>query len=151
MSFPPIVERELRLAARQRGLFRLRGLVALLTSAVVGVLVLASYATSSNQMGGTVFSWMLGIAYVYCLFEGLRGADAISRETREGTLGLLFLTNLRAYDVIFGKLASVSIRSFQGFFAFLPVLAVTLILGGVTPGEFWRAALTLCCTLFLAL
>jgi len=33
---------------------------------------------------------------------------------------------------------SGSLTAFYGVFAMFPVLAITLVLGGVTPGEFWR-------------
>jgi hypothetical protein len=75
----------------------------------------------------------------------------LSREKREGTIGLLFLTDLRGYDVVFGKLAGTSLNSVYSLLAIFPPLAVSLTLGGVTGGEFWRLTLLLVNTLFLSL
>ncbi len=151
MSLLPIVERELRVVARKASIYRTRTLVALLSTGVTLIFLAAGYFSGSTRLGGQVFSALVIVAFVYCLIEGLRAADAISEERREGTLGLLFLTDLRGYDVVFGKLAAVAVRSLHGLLAFLPVLAMALILGGVTAGEFWRSALTLLNTLFFSL
>ncbi len=151
MTCWPIVERELRRAARRRGSFLLRGVVALLTSVFAALLLLVGYASPINLFGASVFNGLSLVCFVYCLLEGLRGADVISEETREGTLGLLFLTGLRARDVVLGKMATLAVRSGQGLLAFLPVLAVALVLGGVTLGEFWRAVLVFMGTLWLAI
>jgi hypothetical protein len=78
-------------------------------------------------------------------------ADCLSEEKREGTLGLLFLTDLKGYDVILGKLSATSLNSIYGLLAMLPILALSLVLGGVTPGEFWRMALALANLLFFSL
>ena len=61
-------------------------------------------------------------------------ADCISRERREGTLGLLFLTPLTVLDVIAGKAAIHVLRALTLFLAALPVLVLPLVLGGVE----WR-------------
>src|SRR4029077_3158439 len=107
---------------------------------------------SPSELGGSIFMWLSGFAFIYCLMAGARNtADCLSEEKREGTLGLLFLTDLKGYDVVLGKLAATSLNSFYGLLAIFPVLAIPLLLGGVTPGEFWRMALPLFNTLFCSL
>ena len=65
---------------------------------------------------------------IYCLFSGrISTADCLSEEKREGTLGLLFLTDLKGYDVVLGKLAATSVSAFYGLLAALPVLAVPVL------------------------
>lgn len=118
MTLFPIVERELRLAARKFGAFRLRTVIAVLTTLVAMVTVLFASVPKAQQ-GSTLFQFLVALAFFLCLFEGIRGAaDCVSEEKREGTSGLLFLTDLRGYDVVLGKLAAVSVRSFQALFAF---------------------------------
>jgi len=78
-------------------------------------------------------------------------ADSVAAERREGTLGLLFLTELRGHDVVLGKLVGTSIRAFYGLLAVIPVLALPLLGGGVTAGEFWRIVLVILSGLFLSL
>jgi len=152
VTFLPIVERELRVAARRAGSFRLRMFVAIVASVVAAGILLVVAPASSARNGSAIFSTLASLAFVYCLLEGARhAADCLSAEKRDGTLGLLFLTDLRAYDIVLGKLAGVSVRSLQGLFAFLPVLSVAMILGGVSAGEFWRSAAVLIGTLFFSL
>jgi ABC-type transport system involved in cytochrome c biogenesis permease component len=91
-------------------------------------------------------------AFIYCLGTGIRStADCLSEEKRDGTLGLLFLTDLKGYDVVGGKLVATSLNAFYGLMAIFPVMAIPLLLGGVTNGEFWRMALVLANTFLLSL
>jgi ABC-type transport system involved in cytochrome c biogenesis permease component len=74
----------------------------------------------------------------------------LTREKREGTLGLLFLTDLKGHDVVLGKLLSTSIPSFYGLIATFPVLSLPLLAGGLQAGQFWCAVLALANTLFFS-
>ena len=91
-----------------------------------------------------------------CLAAGLSAglfftSDCLSEEKREGTLGLLFLTDLRGYDVVLGKLLATSLRGFYALLAVLPILAITLFMGGVTGAQYWKSALALVNALFFSL
>jgi ABC-type transport system involved in cytochrome c biogenesis permease component len=102
----------------------------------------------AKQMFYSVLSSVVGI---YALFAGIRNtSDNISVEKREGTLGLLFLTDLKGYDVILGKLCSAAIHSLYGMIAAFPVLGVALIGGGITGSEFLRGSLALVNVVFFA-
>jgi ABC-type transport system involved in multi-copper enzyme maturation permease subunit len=152
MTFLPIVNRELRVASRRRGTYWSRCTTAAL--AIVGGLLiyLANWDQASHVIGGDLFGLISAGAFVYCLFTGVRStADCLSEEKREGTLGLLFLTDLKGYDVVGGKLVATSLNAFYGLLAILPVLAIPLLMGGVTNGEFWRMALVLANTFFFSL
>ncbi|MEO8426970.1 MAG: ABC transporter permease subunit, partial [Verrucomicrobiota bacterium] len=153
MTFLPIVERELRVAARRTHSYRTRTLAALITCVVVsGILITAGQFSTPMKMGQSLFKLLSWVAFVYCLLEGARTtADCLSEEKREGTLGLLFLTDLKGYDVVLGKLLATSLNSFYCLVAVFPAFAISLLLGGVTPGEFWRMVLVLTNTLFLSL
>jgi ABC-type transport system involved in multi-copper enzyme maturation permease subunit len=152
MTVLPIVERELRVAARQRVTYWVRlgiALAAILVGAVVFVL---TFGLPPPQTGRHIFEWLAGIMMVYCLAFGRRStADCLSVEKREGTLGLLFLTDLKGHDVVLGKLVATSVRGFYGLLAVFPVLAIPLLLGGITSGEFWRTVLVLMDTFLLSL
>lgn len=151
MTFLPIVERELRTASRKTATFRLRILVAILTGLIGAGMLLIGNAGGAARSGKGVFASLGFLAFLFCLLDGARhAADSLSEEKREGTLGLLFLTDLRGYDVVLGKMVATAVKSFQGLFAFLPVLSIAFILGGVTGGEFWRTALVLGNTLFFS-
>jgi ABC-type transport system involved in multi-copper enzyme maturation permease subunit len=106
--------------------------------------VLQSNGTPSGKLGQYLFQVMSSVCFLYCILVGARTtADCLSEEKREGTLGLLFLTELKGYDVVFGKLAATSLNGFYCLLAMFPVLAVPLIMGGITNGEFWRTVLVL--------
>jgi ABC-type transport system involved in cytochrome c biogenesis permease component len=152
VSFLPIVERELRVAARRRGTYWLRLLVAFGLVLIAAWIFLASKNDPQHQIGQMMFYTLTGGLMVYCLLAGLRStADCLSEEKREGTLGLLFLTDLRGYDVIIGKLTANSLAVFYCVIAVLPVLAIPLLLGGVAGAEFGRISLVLVNTLFFSL
>ncbi len=153
MSFLPIVERELRLRARRLSTYLVRAAAALLAGVIAAGMLVAHWIFAAGPMlGSAMFLTLAWLAFVYSFLEGARNtADALSEEKREGTLGLLFLTDLKGYDVVLGKFAAASLNAFYGLLALLPVLGLPLLLGGVTPGEFWRIALALINTLFFTL
>ncbi len=149
----PIVHRELQVAARRRGTYRLRFWLAL---AMMGMwLCLLRFGQSTlpaSQQGQSLFRASGILALGFCLVAGaFLTADCLSEEKREGTLGLLFLTELKGYEVVLGKLIATSLHGFYGLLAVLPLLGLPLLIGSVTAGEFWRIALALVATLFLSL
>jgi ABC-type Na+ efflux pump permease subunit len=152
MTFLPIVARELRIASRRRGTYWQRSGTALAVMAIGTWLFFVTQHEPPHQIARFLFGLLTGGAVLYCLFSGVRyTADCLSGEKREGTLGLLFLTDLKGYDVVFGKLVATSLNSFYGVLAVVPMLALPLLLGGVTPGEFGRMALVALNTLFFSL
>jgi hypothetical protein len=151
MTFLPIVDRELRVQARQRSTFRFRVGAALVAIVAVGILLVVADLSSTNPNGDSLFGVLAGLVFLYCAFEGARNtADCLSEEKRAGTLGLLLLTDLRGYDIVLGKLIATSLNSLYTLLAVLPPLAIPLVLGGVTAGEFWRMVLVLLAALFCA-
>lgn len=153
MTFLPIVERELRAAARRKSTYRIRTWTAILAIlASFFSLVFLRLASGRGSLGSALFTGLSAYAVGLCMLAGVfLTADCLSEEKREGTLGLLFLTDLRGYDVVLGKFVAMLVNALYGLLALLPILAVTLLLGGVTGGEFWRRALTLIDALFVSL
>ncbi len=153
MTFLPIVARELRVASRRRSTYFVRAGAALLVIAAGTWLFLMMHRqTSSREMAMVLFGTLTGSAVLYCLLSGVRStADCLSQEKREGTLGLLFLTDLNGLDVVLGKLAASSLNALYGVLAVVPMLAIPLLMGGVTLGEFGRTALVAVNTLFFSL
>jgi len=154
MTFLPIVERELRLAARKWASFWIRMAAALVTSLIgCGFLAFTLFGlVPPNSVGSGLFAFLTWLAFIVAALAGVFfTSDCISEEKREGTLGLLFLTDLRGHDVVLGKLVSNSLRSAYGLLATFPIVALALIMGGVTGGAFWRTALALLLTLGFSL
>src|SRR5580765_6044207 len=154
MTFLPIVERELRVAARKRGTFWLR-VVAALVALVIGggFLLIASVAAGGRMpLGGALFGTLTWMSLGGALSAGLFfTSDCLSEEKREGTMGFLFLTDLRGYDVVLGKLLATSLRCGFALLAVFPIVAVTLLLGGVTGVQFWKTVLALLNALIFSL
>jgi ABC-type transport system involved in multi-copper enzyme maturation permease subunit len=151
MTFLPIVERELRVAARRRGTYWTRSVMSL-GAILIGVFVFVfCIGLPAQQTARYIFQGLAGLLMLYCLGRGRATTDCLSREKREGTLGLLFLTHLKGHDVVLGKLAATSLGSFYALLAAVPVLAVPLLMGGTTYGEFWRMVLTLIDTFLFCL
>src|SRR6185369_12406538 len=107
---------------------------------------------SQTDRAKAIFAVLTGTAVLYAFISGIRDtADCLSWEKREGTLGLLFLTDLKGYDVVLGKLTAHSVNAFYSVVAVLPMLAIPLLMGGITFGEVARTALVALNTLFFSL
>ena len=153
MRLLSIVERELRAAARQPKTWWRRVLTmgaALVVFAFVYLTV--GQWTSLNGMGRSLFSALSAVGVLYALLAGpLATVDCLSRERREGTLGLLFLTDLRSYDVVLGKTAAASLNIVLDLTAALPVVAIPMLMGGVSLRQLLCVMLALVTITFLSL
>ncbi len=152
MTFLPILQRELRTRARQGATYWARSAVALIgLLALLPSLTTAGPFSTPARVGRFVFDGVVIAAFLLCCSVCLLTADAISSERREGTLGLLFLTRVKAFDVMLGKLVSVGLTSLCALFVFLPVLMIPVVAGGVTGGEATRKGVGLLSTTALSL
>jgi ABC-2 type transporter len=152
MTFLPIVGRELRVAARRPSTYWTRAFAGLVAILFFGGALFFQSGVAPKQLGQSIFNVVSGIFLFTSLAAGIRyTSDCLSEEKREGTLGLLFLTDLRGYDVVLGKLAATSLSCLYGLLAIFPVLAIPLLMGGVAVAEFWRMVLVLLNALFLSL
>lgn len=134
----PIVRRELQIAARRKITFRLR-FAAALAGAVVFIAITLIVPEFSTVHGEAVFWLGSTVAALVCALSGLSlTIDSLIKEKREGTLGLLFLTRLSGLDIILGKLAAAALSAGAIAFSFLPFLAISVCLGGVTAAQFWK-------------
>ena len=129
----PVIARELRASARQPFTYYLRVLG-------VAVLLLASLLFGLHRGFAPGFGRQL-FAVLHCALFGaiwllvpMLTADCISRERREGTLGLLFLTPLKGTDIVVAKGLAHGLRAVTLWLAVLPVLTIPFLLGGVS----WR-------------
>jgi ABC-type transport system involved in multi-copper enzyme maturation permease subunit len=146
----PIVERELRVAARNRETYWSRSGIVL----GLGLLWIPGWMGSlgtATEINTFVFNGMLWAGFAVSCFAFLFTADAISRERREGTLGLLFLSKVRVGDVLLGKIGSSGFKGLCMLAAFLPMLMIPVLAGGVTGGEAFREGLVLLNTFWLSL
>ena len=107
---------------------------------------------SPGKLGGILFVILAFVTGLGALLLGpALTADCLSRERREGTLGLLFLTDLGGWDIVLGKLAAAAWNVGYGLLGVVPVLALPVLLGGVTPGQVGMLAVALLNGLFIGL
>jgi ABC-type transport system involved in cytochrome c biogenesis permease component len=153
MAFLPIAERELRVAARQSKTWWRRVMTTTVGLVLfVFMLMILGRFRGLNLIGRELFMSLSWVGMIYALLSGpLTTVDCLSSERREGTLGLLFLTDLHSYDVVLGKMAAASLRSVLDLTAVLPLVALPMLMGGVGLGQLAVVALTLVSITFLSL
>lgn len=146
----PVAAREVREASRQSRTYAWRWITA---SVALGVLTFVAWITRNNAFpGNNVFAAVSTVAFIYCLLAPVvRTADSIAEEKRDNTLGLLFLTDLKGWDILLGKVLSSSVNCFFGLLAFIPLLAVPMMMGGVQWSEFARVVVSLINALLLSI
>jgi len=132
MNAGAVLHRELRAESRRPANYWLRVLAAS-TLVLVAANLLLGPQPGLARLGPILFD-ALHRSFVFALWTlvPMMTADCVSREKREGTLGLLFLTPLSMLDVIAGKAALHVLRALTLFLAALPVLGLPLVLGGVS-------------------
>jgi ABC-type transport system involved in multi-copper enzyme maturation permease subunit len=110
--------------------------IALVVFAWVALFIMPGIHVTLALSGSWIFANLVVVSAIYGAVGGLVAtSDSLSREKRDGTLGLLFLTDLRGYDVVLGKLVAAGVRSLYALLAIVPVLAVAMAMGGVTYGQ----------------
>lgn len=152
MRLPPTISRELRATARRSSTYWGRAVLA--TFAVLSCLFvfdLQSLAMSPARVGRILFTLIASIGACFAALASLFTADSISSERRQGTLGLLFLTDQTAVDVILGKLAVHGFASLYLLLGLMPALMLSLLAGGITYSEVLRTTLVLLNLLLLSL
>jgi ABC-type transport system involved in multi-copper enzyme maturation permease subunit len=147
MTLFPVIVRELRSQSRQPSTYWLRVVAAGAVFAVFAVVLLRledqrNAGVALNAFGAQAFGYLNAMILVCTMvLAPLLTADSISRERREGTLGLLFLTKLSAGGIVAAKGFVHTFRGVGLFCAMLPILTVPILIGGVTASDCLMALL----------
>ncbi|MBL9175047.1 MAG: hypothetical protein JNL10_16025 [Verrucomicrobiales bacterium] len=141
----PVIQRELREQARTPALFRMRLAAAGILVAALGWAFLQAPTPDLRLLGlpggGTTRgSWIFlqlhrALALTLVSMAPALTADALARERREATFGLLGLTPLTPLAIAVGKCAAHALKALTVWLAPVPVLTVPLLLGGVSALE----------------
>lgn len=170
MTLTPLIQRELRATARWPAFYWLRGSLTLLaglkayqdlsawavtppavaTGQTAGRLAPAALTagaiTGAELLDGA--AWIgLGVALALCLFT----VDCLGREKREGTLGLLLLTDLTPTEIVLGKFITAGLAGFATMLGLVPALMIAILAGGVSGGQALGTGLALLNALFVSL
>ena len=130
----PVITRELRAAARAPALYRLRLAVGLIGIALLWLTLHRS--GSGLNSGRTIFNVVhQATALILLILTPLMTADAISKEKREGTLDLLFLTSLTSLKFVSTKFVSQFVRVLCVWAVMIPLSTVPLLSGGVLASD----------------
>lgn len=130
----PMLVKEMRQDLRTRGF---TGVfiwyhAALILSIVVMLAAQGNVTGSSSEEGA--FFWFV-VALPALMLIPLRGFMSFHKETKAGALELLFLTRLTAWQVVFGKWASLSLQAILFLMAALPYAFLRFFLGNVSISE----------------
>jgi ABC-type transport system involved in cytochrome c biogenesis permease component len=130
-----VVHRELKSESRNPFSYWLR--IISVGALLAFMAVVTSDASAGFGTGLRIFQKtnMMLFAGIWLLVP-LATSDVISRERREGTLGLLYLTPLTSLEIILAKALAHGLRFLIVALASLPVLAIPFLIGGVT----WQVA-----------
>jgi ABC-type transport system involved in multi-copper enzyme maturation permease subunit len=136
MNVLPVIGRELRASSRQAFTYHLRLLGA---GAALAMGLFSGWdITPGSGMGVELFAMMHCVTFcAICLLVPLLTVDCLSRERREGTLGLLMMTQLKPFAVVTAKAMVHGLRACTLWLAVVPVVTLPLLLGGIG----WRELL----------
>lgn len=146
----PIAQREMLVLAKSPMLYRSRvtSSIALLCLGICFGLI---YHYAGLRPLGQVLPLLVFILLMICLFAGVHlTADSIAREKREGTIGLLLLTNLTPLQIVFGKLVAHALLGFYSVIIIVPLLSLIIIIGGLRAMEIGAIALAAMNILFFS-
>jgi ABC-type transport system involved in multi-copper enzyme maturation permease subunit len=153
VDFLAVALRELRVASRKRSAFRVRAfaswLALLIAAHTLWFSTLFGGRPSSGEELFSVLSWFAFACA--CLVGPALTADSINEERNNGTLGLLFLTNLRPTSILLGKLVAHGLLALYAIVAVVPILALAVLLGGADLPSLCKTGIVLVLTLSFAL
>jgi hypothetical protein len=153
MNLYPVFSRELKQAVRKPIHYWLRTATVILGIGIgIPLLSHSSASVASASLGREIFRRVTATVFGLCLFSGvLLSSNLLCEERRECSLTLLFLTRVTGLDVIIAKLGATALLAFQIVLALFPLMALCIVLGGVSGAEFSRVVQVLSCTLMLSL
>lgn len=135
MNVGPVIRRELRVQARQPATHWLRA--AAVAVMLFAVLLFAVNNDFSPGAGADLLTYLHSwLFWAIWIFVPILTADCLSRERREGTLSLLFLTHLTPFDIVLAKATAHALRAFMLWIATVPALTLPFLIGGAG----WRHA-----------
>ena len=140
MNILPVIRREFTACSRRPSTYYLR------VFAAGGLAVAAAYyffdffttptLLLSASVGFALFQRLNQLAVLFLMAACVvLVAPSLGQEKRDGTLGLLFLTPLGAREIVIAKTLFFALFVFSAWLAFLPVMNIPMLLGGVTAAD----------------
>lgn len=131
----PVFQREMRAQSRGPKPWRLRMFVA--GAAILGLATLGLKAPAMFVGSGkdAFFVMNFGAMALLGIVSPMLTHDLLSRERREGTLGLLCSTPLTSREMVVGKVTAACTQALGAWLAMGPLLMLPMLQGGVTHAE----------------
>lgn len=140
MNVQPLIIRELRAESRRANTYWVR---ALAPAAITALFAWATvtYRGHPNSLGPHLFN-SLSTAFITAILVIVSAltSDSISREKREGTLGLLFLTPLSDNELVIGKALIHLLRAIPIILAVAPIIGLPFLVGGISTNALFSLA-----------
>jgi ABC-2 type transport system permease protein len=127
----PVFQREMRTQARSPQPWRLRLLATSLSLGVLALLLWNQPALFVGRGTEAFFAVNFGSAVILAIIGPMLTHDLLSRERREGTLGLLCSTPLTSREMVLGKASSALLQAVAVWLVMTPILMLPLLQGGV--------------------
>ena len=152
MTAAPVILRELRAESRRPATYYARLASAVSAFVLLGLLAAQQGLVSASTLGQRLF-YALNLTQflLIAVLVPVMTSDCVSRERREGTLGLLFLTPLTPLGVVLGKWIIQALRGVALFAATLPISALPYLMGGVGYRDLFSSLLVNASMMLLAL
>jgi hypothetical protein len=132
MVWPPLIERELRVALRKKQPVRSRLITASSIAALSLALLLIGVLTDNRAVGRTLHRMLFLVGLYWVVRTPARIAGAFAEERRCRAFGLLFLSGLSAAEVFASKVLSSALIALTDLLAMFPLLALPFLVGGVS-------------------
>jgi len=135
----PILLKELRAAFRRKRFFWLQTGLLALVALIVLITMWAytdEYRRDPSEIGRRTFLIFatLEIGLIFFIFPAF-ACTAITDERTNKSIDLLLTTNLSPSRIVLGKTLAAFVYGLQFIVATLPLVALTFLYGGVTPGQ----------------
>ena len=142
----PLLGKELLELAARRRTYVIRAAYAAVFFVVFTIVYanwLSRYATALDVLGsgGDMFAFVIALQFAtVLLFLPAAVSGVLTYEKERGSLALLFLTDLRPWEILLQKLAGRLVSAFSFLLLSLPLLALAYMLGGVATQDVVAAA-----------
>jgi ABC-type transport system involved in multi-copper enzyme maturation permease subunit len=158
----PIFHKEMRVAGRRGMTYLIRCLYTLALIALVALVYVAARESTDDQGGAAALQRVQGVAPAVAIAVAwfqmvglpivaiILASPQICDEKRAGTLASLLTTPLRAWQVVLGKFAVVSVQISILALTATPVLLAVRLFGGVSPEFIFAMELLTITTALLA-
>lgn len=146
----PIAQRELLVVCKSASFYRSRVIPGILMLVLGGGFALF-YGAMGQKLAAPLVYVVGAIVSTLCVFMGAHlTADAIAKEKREGTLGLLFLTPLKPWQIVGQKLVASAAAAVCTLAVGGPLVCFLIVAGGITFSEVAYLVLLVINTLFVS-